>query len=138
MSTESDLIRQQKWALAVRRSFGIPDLASHEDARNALVEWFEEELRKSEWLSAPRAVADAMADSLMTFGASSDFDVQLLFADPPTEAAYRLMIKGRAEVDPDHLVFDVRDAYPPEVATVAELALVRVVQSAREQLNGLI
>jgi hypothetical protein len=57
MTTESDPIRQQEWAIAVRRSFGIPDLMSHEDARMALVELLESELRENGWLSAPRAVA---------------------------------------------------------------------------------
>jgi hypothetical protein len=138
MTTESDPIREQQWAVVVRRSFGIPDLMSHEDARRALVKSLEAELRENGRLSATRAVADPMADALLAFGASSDFDDQLLFADPPTEAVHRLVAEGLMVVDPEHLAFDVRGEYPPEVVAVAQIALVRVVQSAREQSNGLI
>jgi hypothetical protein len=136
MTTESDPIRQQEWAIAVRRSFGIPDLMSHEDARMALVELLESELRENGWLSAPRAVAHPMADALLAFGASSDFDHQLIIEDPPTEAAHWLVAKGLMEVDPEGLAFDVRGEYPPEVVAVAQIALVRVVQSVRERPNG--
>lgn len=138
MTTESDPIRQQQWAQAVRRSFGIPDLMSHEDARRTLAKSLEEELRRHGWLSATRAVADPMADALLTLGAHSDFDDQWLLTDPPTEAAHRLVANGLLVVDPEHLVFDERGEHPPEVVAVAQLALVRVIESAREHPTGLI
>jgi hypothetical protein len=40
MNAESGSHRQQRWLLVVRRSFGISDLVSNEEARNALIENF--------------------------------------------------------------------------------------------------
>jgi hypothetical protein len=135
MATESGSPRQERWTLAVRRSFGIPDLASSEDARKTLVNALEDALRNNGWVTATHAVADPMADALLAFGAASDFDDELLGAEPPTEAAHRLVAKGLMVVDPEHLAYDVRGEYPPEVVAVAELALVRVMQCIREQPN---
>ncbi len=144
MPVESASSRQQEWTLVVRRSFGIPDAVDHEDARRALVRGIEDQLHEHGWHSATRAIAQPMMDALIVLGASGELDAWLLAADgrvsPDTassrDAAHRLLDRGTTVVDPEGLVFDVTDEYPPEVITVAEQALDRVSRYVRERSFG--
>lgn len=141
MTAASDADRQQEWILIVRRSFGISDLASGEDARRALVGFLEEQLQENGWHSATHAVADALTNALMAFGTTGELDDRLLAveldvsADDITvrDAALQLVGEGMTVVDPEHLAYDVRGDYPPAIVATAEVALQRVFHYAREQ-----
>jgi hypothetical protein len=131
-------IRQQEWELVVRRSFGVPDLVSHKDAREALIRCVEDELRENGWQIPARATAEAIVDALMKLGTVGDPDDTLLSGATldTREAAYRLIDKGLTLVDPEHLVFDVMSEYPTEVVAVAQNAMDRIFQYVREQPVG--
>ena len=133
MTAESASDRQQQWALVVRRSFGIPDLASNEDAREALVRSLQDQLQENGWQSLTRGTAEPIVDALIALGASGDQDDRVL---PPRDAAFRLIDKGLSVIDPEHLVFDMAFEYPPEVVAAVEQMLVRVSQHTREQSLG--
>jgi hypothetical protein len=133
MTPESVSGRQEQWALVVRRSFGIPDLATDEDARKALVGSLEEEFRECGWQGPALEIAEPIVDALMALGATADVSDRLL---PAGDAAYRLLSKATTAVDPQHLVFDVMSEYPPEVVAVAQQALDRIGHYLREQPLG--
>jgi hypothetical protein len=133
MTAESASDRQQQWELVVRRSFGIPDLVSSKDAREALVESFQDQLLENGWQSLTRGTAEPIVDALMALGASGDQDDGLF---PPRDAAYRLIDKGLSVIDPERLAFDMMFEYPPEVVAAVEQMLVKVSQHAREQPLG--
>jgi hypothetical protein len=133
MTAESASDRQQQWVRIVRRSFGVPDLIPHAEARNALIGSLEDQLRENGWRSPTREIAEPMVDALMGLGAGEDVDDRLL---PAADAAHRLLEKGTTVVDPQHLVFDMMSEYPPEVVAVAQQVLDRVGQYVREQPVG--
>ena len=133
MTAESASDRQQQWALVVRRSFGIPDPVSNEDAREALIGSLRDQLHENGWQSPTRGTAEPIVDALIAFGTSGDLDDRLL---PPGDAAYRLIDKGLSAVDPEHLVFDMMFEYPPEVVAAIQQLLDRVSQYVREQSLG--
>lgn len=124
---------QEGWHMVVRRSFGIPDLASHEDAREALVRCFEDELEECGWQSAPRAVAQPLADSLMLREAVGNLDDPALTT---LDRANRLIAHGIEVIDPEHLVYEGGFDYPPEIVVAAQEMLARVEQYVREQSSG--
>jgi hypothetical protein len=128
MNAESTSDRQQQWELVVRRSFGIPDRVAGEDARKTLIGFFQDQLEENGWQSPTRGMCEPILDSLMALGASEDLDDRLLSAEMRRDAAYRLIDRGIAEVDPLHLVFDVRFEYPPQVVAVVQQVLDRIVQ----------
>jgi hypothetical protein len=128
MNAESNPDRQYQWELVVRRSFGIPDLVADEDARKALIGFFQDQLEQNGWQSPTRGMCEPIVDALMALGASGDFDDRLLSAEMRRDAAYRLIDGGIAEVDPLHLVFDARFEYPPQVVAVAQSFLDRIGQ----------
>jgi hypothetical protein len=128
MTAESPSDRQQEWALIVRRSFGIPDLVSNKDAREALIGSLQEQLQENGWQSLTRGTAEPIVDALMSLAESGDPDDRLL---RPRATANRLIDKGLSVIDPEHLVFDMMFEYPPEVVTAVEQMLVRVSQHAR-------
>ena len=66
------------------------------------------------------------------WGASGDLADRLLAAEVPRDAAYRLIDKGIAEVDPMHLVFDKRFEYPPEAVAATQQVLDRIMHYLRE------
>ncbi len=144
MTAESASDRQQQWVLVVRRSFEIPDLVGNEDAREALIGHLLDQLQENGWQSPTRGTAEPIVDALMAFGATEEMDDQLLPAglglSAPTfttqDAAYRLLDKALAVVDPEHLVFDVMSELPPEVVAVTQQVLDRVFQYVREQPFG--
>lgn len=144
MTAESDSDRQQRWTLVVRRSFGVPDLLDAEQARRELVRCLEEQLLESGWRSATRAVADPLVDALLGWGVHGDpddFPFAVAGAVPvgpfPTrDAARQLIDQGLSVADPEHLVFDPTEEYPPEVVAVAALALERVFRYEGDQLSG--
>ncbi len=133
MTTESDSRRQEQWVLCVRRSFGIPDLAADEEAREALIENLEDQLRGNGCRSSAHGIAEPMVDALLALWASEHLDERLV---PASDAAYRLLDRGTSAVDPEHLVFDVMSEYPPEVVAVAQRVLDQVGDYAREQPFG--
>ncbi len=130
MTTESASRRQEQWVLCVRRSFGISDLAADEEAREALIENLEGQLRGNGWRSSNHGVAEPMVDALLALWASEHLDERLV---PRSDAAYRLLDRGTSVVDPEHLVFDVTSEYPPEVVAVAQRVVDQVGDYAREQ-----
>lgn len=145
MTDASGADRRQQWVLVVRRSFGIADEVSHEDARGVLVEVIEAQLRASGWQRAPHAVAGPMVDVLMAFGANDCLDEKFLPVELPDsgdaparrDLAHRLVDEGMTRVDPEHLVFDARGEQAPEVVATAEVALGRVFEYVRAQpLDG--
>ena len=144
MSNESDPDRQQQWTLCVRRSFGIPDVVGDEDARREIVRSFEDRLRENGWRSATRAIADPLVDAMLVMGASGDLDDLLLIAEqntvedtsPTRDAAHRVIARGLTVVDPEHLAFDVRSGYPPEIVETAGGVLDQVLQYRREHPYG--
>jgi hypothetical protein len=144
MTAESASDRQREWVFVVRRSFGIPDLITDEDARETLIGSLEDQLRDNRWQSPSRAIAEPMVDALIALGTSGDLDERLLRAAPPLsdvtsanrDAAYRLIEKGLTVVDPQHLVFAVMSEYPSEVVATAQQALDRVGHYVREQPLG--
>ena len=122
--------RQEQWQIAVRRSFGISDLVADEDDRETLVRYFENELQASGWQSAPRAVAQPLVDSLMLFEVVGDL------SDPAFTTrvgAHRMVAHGIGVIDPEHLAYDVRFEYPPEVLLASQQMLARVEHFVREQ-----
>jgi hypothetical protein len=125
VTAESASDRERQWALAVRRSFGIPDFVSNEDAREALIVNLEDLLQESGWRSAKRGICEPMVDALLALEARADLGVR--------EGASRLIGKGITVVDPERLVFDARFEYPPEVVAVAQQALDRVDHYVRER-----
>jgi len=132
MTSESASDRQE-WKLVVRRSFGISDIVGNEDAREALIGSFEDQLRVNGWQIPPRETAEPIVDALLALGAIGDLD------DPTftvRDAAFRLLDKGMSIIDPEHLVFDVRFEYPPEVFATCEQVLDRVCQYVRDQPFG--
>jgi hypothetical protein len=134
MTAESASDRQQRWALVVRRSFGISDVVSHEDAREVLIGFLLDQLYRDGWQSPTRGTAEPIVDALIAFGASDDLDDRLLL---PRDAANRLIDKGLSEIDPEHLVFDMMFEYPPEVVAATQQLLDRISQYLREQsLSG--
>lgn len=121
---------QGQWQIVVRRSFGISDLVANEDARETLVRCFEDELQVSGWQSAPRAVAQPLVDSLMLL------EVVGSLSDPAfttQDRAHRIVAHGIGVIDPEHLVYDARFEYPPEIVVAAQQMLARVEQYVREQ-----
>ena len=141
MTAESASDRQQQWVLVVRRSFEISDVVSDEDARKQLIRHFQDQLEEHGWQLPTRGIAEPIVDALVALGASGDIDDQLL----PTgidlsapsfttrEAAYRLLEKGLAVVDPEHLVFDPMSELPSEVVGAAQLVLDRICTYVRAQ-----
>lgn len=125
MSAGSNADRQQEWVLVVRRSFGIPDLVSNEDAREAIIGSLLEQLQENGYQSPTRGAAEPIVDAFIAFGVSGDLDDSLL---PPGDAANRLIDKGLSEIDPEHLVFDMMFEYPPEVVAAVQKLLDRVSQ----------
>lgn len=122
--------RQAEWQMIVRRSFGISDLATHEDARERLVELFGNELQESGWTSAPRAVAQPLVDSLMLLEVVGDLD------DPAfttLDGANRLIGHGIGLIDPEHLAYEARFDYPAEIVVAVQAMLARIEQYVREQ-----
>jgi hypothetical protein len=132
MNAESGSHRQQQWLLVVRRSFGISDLVSNEEGRNALIENFQVDLRENGWQNPTRGMCEPLLDALLAMGASGDLADRLLAAEVPRDAAYRLIDKGIAEVDPMHLVFDKRFEYPPEAVAATQQVLDRIMHYLRE------
>jgi hypothetical protein len=132
MDADSSSHRQQQWLLVVRRSFGISDLVSNEEARNALIENFQDGLHENGWPNPTRGMSEPLLDALLAMGSSGDLEDRLLAAEVPRDAAYRLIDKGIAEVDPMHLVFDPRFEYPPEAVAAAQQVLDRIFQYVRE------
>jgi hypothetical protein len=132
MNGEPDSPRQQQWHLVVRRSFGISDAVANEDARKALIEIFQAELRENGWQNPTRGMCEPLLDGLLALGTSGDLDDHLFSAEVGHNDAHRLIDKGIAEVDPLHLVFDTRFEYPPEAVAAAQHVLNRVFQYARE------
>lgn len=132
MNAESGSHRQQQWLLVVRRSFGISDLATNEEARNALIESFQDDLQENGWQNPTRGMCEPLLDALLAMGASGDLEDGLLAAEMRRDDAYRLIDKGIAEVDPMHLVFDQRFEYPPEAVAAAQQVLDRIFQYVRE------
>ena len=125
--------RQEQWEVIVRRSFGIADFVAKNEARETLIRFFEDELRVSGWHSAPRSVAQPLADSLMVREVIGDL------SDPAfttRDRAHRLVGHGIGVVDPEHLVYDARFEYPPEIIAAAQQMLARVEQYVREQPLG--
>lgn len=120
---------QGQWQIVVRRSFGISDLVANEDARETLVRCFEDELQVSGWQSAPRAVAQPLVDSLMLL------EVVGSLSDPAfttRDRAHRIVAHGIGVIDPEHLVYDARFEYPPEIVVAVQQMLARVEQYVRE------
>jgi hypothetical protein len=128
MNAESTSDRQQQWELVVRRSFGIPDLVADEDAHSVLIGFLQDQLEENGWQSPTRGMCEPILDSLMALGASEDLEDCMLSAEMRRDAAYRIIDRGLAEVDPQHLVFDVRFEYPPQVVVVAQQVLDRIGQ----------
>jgi hypothetical protein len=129
MNGESDSFRQQQWHLVVRRSCGISDGIADEDARRTLIEIFQAELQENGWENPTRGMCEPLLDALMALGTSHDLD-HALSAGVGRADAHRLIDKGIAEVDPLHLVFDMRFEYPPEAVAAAQQVLERVFQYA--------
>jgi hypothetical protein len=127
MNAESGSHRQQQWLLVVRRSFGISDLVSNEEARNALIQSFQDDLQENGWQNPTRGMCEPLLDALLAMGASGDLADRLV-AEVPRDAAYRLIDTGIAEVDPMHLVFDKRFEYPPEAVAASQQVLDRIFQ----------
>jgi hypothetical protein len=130
MTSESASERQEQWERDVRRSFEISDLVADTEAREALIRFFEDELQVSGWNSAPRSVAQPLVDSLMArevIGDPSD----LTFTT--RDRALRLVGHGIGVIDPEHLVYDARFEYPPEIVAAAQQMLARVEQYVRER-----
>ena len=122
--------RQEQWQITVRRCFGISDLVANEDARETLVRYFENELQESGWQNAPRAVAQPLVDSLMLFEVVGDL------SDPgftTRVGAHRMVAHGIGVIDPEHLVYDVRFEYPPEIVVASQQMVARVEHYVREQ-----
>lgn len=122
--------RQADWQFVVRRSFGISDLATHEDARQALVKCFEDELQERGWQSAPRAVAQPLVDSLLLVEVVGNLD------DPAfttLDGANRLIAHGIGVIDPEHLVYEAGFDFPPEIVVAVQEMLARVEQYVRGQ-----
>jgi hypothetical protein len=129
--SESD--RQEEWEIVVRRSFGVSDLVAKNEARETLIKFFEDELQVSGWQSAPRAVAQPLVDSLMVLEVIGDL------SDPAfttRDRARRVVGHGIGVIDPEHLAYDVRFEYPPEIVAAAQQMLARVEQYVREQPFG--
>lgn len=117
----------------MRRSFGVSDLTARNEARETLIGLFEVELRVSGWDGAPRAVAQPLVDSLMVLEVIGDL------GDPTfttQDRARRLVGHGIGVVDPEHLVYDARFEYPPEVVAAAQQMLARIEQYVREHPVG--
>jgi hypothetical protein len=117
----------------VRRSFGVPDLVAKNEARETLIRVFEDELQVSGWHSAPRAVAQPLVDSLMMLEVIGDLSDPTLTT---RDRARRLVGHGIGVVDPEHLVYDARFEYPPEIVAAAQQMLARVEQYVREERFG--
>jgi hypothetical protein len=133
LTSDSASDRQEQWEIVVRRSFGVSDLVSKSEARETLIRVFEDELQVSGWHSAPRAVAQPLVDSLMVLEVIGDL------SDPTfttRDRAHRLVGHGIGVVDPEHLVYDARFEYPPEIVAAAQQMLARVEQYVREQPFG--
>jgi hypothetical protein len=130
MSQGSMSRSQEKWQIAVRRSFGISDLVAGEDARETLVKCFEDELQVCGWQSAPRAVAQPLADSLMLLEVVGDLNDP---ASTTQDRARRIIAHGIGVIDPEHLVYEARFEYPDEIVMAAQQMLARVEQYVREQ-----
>jgi hypothetical protein len=130
MTRDSASGRQEEWQIVVRRSFGISDSVANEEARETLVRCFEDELQVSGWQSAPRAVAQPLADSLL------QPEVVGNLSDPAfttRDRAHRIVAHGIGVIDPEHLVYDASFEYPPEIVVAAHQMLDRVEQYARGQ-----
>jgi hypothetical protein len=136
MTDESPSDRQQQWELVVRRSFGISDLVAKRDAREALIRNFEDQLHENGWHIPSRGTAEPIVDALMALGAIEDLDDPTLTTRTTRDSAYRLIEKGLAVIDPEHLVFDMSFEYPREVVAAAEQVLDRVGRYVREQQFG--
>jgi hypothetical protein len=132
MNTESDSSREEQWILLVRRSFGISDLVSAQDAREELIGSLQNQLHANGWRSPSRGIAEPMVDALMTLGANADWQGFPLEPD----AALKLIDNGLAEIDPEHLAFDMRFAYPSEVVGAAQQVLDKIAIYVREQAGG--
>jgi hypothetical protein len=125
--------RPQQWEMAVRRSFGISDLDNNHDARETLIGCLEDELQMRGWESAPRAVAQPLVDSLMVLEVVGDL------SDPTfttRDRANRLVANGIGVIDPEHLVYDPRFEYPPEIVAAVQQMLARVEKYVHEQPLG--
>src|SRR5580692_11538923 len=120
MSARPNSDRQQRWVLVVRRSFGIPDLVSNEDAREAIIGSLLEQLQENGYRSPTRGAAEPIVDAFIAFGVGGNLDDSLL---PPGDAANQLIDKGLSEIDPEHLVFDMMFEYPPEVVAAVQQLL---------------
>ena len=122
--------RQEQWQIVVRRSVGISDSVANEEARETLVRCFEDELQVSGWESAPRAVAQPLVDSLMLL------EVVGSLSDPAfttQDRARRVIAHGMGVIDPEHLAYDARFEYPPEIVAATRQMLDRVEQYVRDQ-----
>jgi hypothetical protein len=117
----------------VRRSFGVSDLVAKNEARETLIRYFEDELQLSGWHSAPRAVAQPLVDSLMVLEVIGDLSDT---AFTTRDRARRVVGHGMGVIDPEHLAYDARFQYPPEIVAAAQQMLARVEQYMREQPFG--
>jgi hypothetical protein len=117
----------------VRRSFGVSDLVAKNEARKTLIRYFEDELQLSGWHSAPRAVAQPLVDSLMVLEVIGDLSDT---AFTTRDRARRVVGHGMGVIDPEHLAYDARFEYPPEIVAAAQQMLARVEQYVREQPFG--
>ena len=144
MNAESVSERQALWTLAVRRSFGVPDTVDGDDARNAVVERLRQKLEDNGWHTATREIAEPILEALIELAANGDLDNFLLSAGTDLSAetmtaraaAHRVIDKGMTAVDPEHLVFDVRNEHPPAVVAAVQYALDQVVIYVRQALNS--
>jgi hypothetical protein len=73
-------------------------------------------------------MSEPLLDALLALGTRSDLDDRLLSAEMGRNDASGLIDKGLAEIDPLHLVYDMRFEYPPEVVAAAQQVLNRVFQ----------
>jgi hypothetical protein len=133
MTSDSSSNRQDDWENVVRRSFGVSDVVAKDEARETLISLFQDALEVSGWQSAPRAVAQPLVDSLMVLEVIGDIS-DPAFTTP--DGARRLVAHGIGVVDPEHLAYDARSEYPPEIVAAAQQMLARVELYVREQPLG--
>jgi hypothetical protein len=82
-----------------------------------------------------------MLDALIALGASGDLDDQMLPAElrvsaenvNARDAAHRVLDKGISVIDPEYLMYDTRDEYPPEIVAAAQQVLDLIFAYIREQ-----
>ena len=136
MTAASGSDRREQWALVIRRSFAIPDDVGADDARKTIIGYLEGQLRENGWQGPTRTVAEPIVDALIAAGAGGDRDDPLALLSNATftgrDAAHRLLVMGLMIVDPEHLVFDARSGYPPEIIAAVEQVVDRVSHYVRE------